>query len=107
MRVLLDENIDHNLRHLLATHEVQTAQYAGLSNLFNGALLKAASNDFDVLITLDQHMSYQNRLADYDLIVVMLKAGLGRLKELAPLVPKILAALEDAKPGQFIAISRD
>ena len=64
MRVLLDENLDHALRGLLAPHEVLTVAYMGWSGLKNGELLRAAEQSgFDVLLTGDQTLHQEQNLA--------------------------------------------
>ena len=60
MRILLDECVDQRLRLLLTGHDCQTAGYAKLSGLTNGALLDAAENaGFEVLVTTDQAIPQQ------------------------------------------------
>ena len=49
MRVLLDACVPEDLRHHIFGHDVETARYAGLSHLSNGALLSAMAGRFDVL----------------------------------------------------------
>ncbi len=104
MRILLDENVPHELRTLLTPHEVQTAQYAGLAGLLNGALLKAAEAEFDALVTLDRRLSFQNNLQKVDLILITIRAKRVRFVDLIPLVPEIMTALEQASAGERILI---
>lgn len=75
MRVLLDENLDHALRRLLGRHEVVTVTYMGWAGLLNGALLQAAEKEgFDVFLTGDQTLSYEQNLAARRVAVVALSA---------------------------------
>ena len=69
-RVLLDECVDERLRHAFVGYDCQTARFAGLAGLKNGALLNAAeSAEFNVLVTVDQHISEQQNLgADVSLL---------------------------------------
>jgi hypothetical protein len=63
MRVLIDECIDERFRNSLPEHDCQTARYAGLAGLKNGELLIAAETaKFDVFLTVDQGIEYQQNL---------------------------------------------
>jgi hypothetical protein len=59
MKVLLDECVTRKLRRDFQEHEVETVEEAGLKGLKNGALLRSASDRYDVLVTVDQSLSYQ------------------------------------------------
>jgi len=60
MRILLDECVDERFRHELPGHDCQTARFAKLTGLKNGQLLTAVeAQQFDVLVTVDQAMPYQ------------------------------------------------
>jgi len=59
MKLLLDECTPKRLRLDFPGHDVQTVQEAGLKGLKNGALLRLASSKFDVLITADQNITFQ------------------------------------------------
>lgn len=75
MRVLLDENIDHRLRTNLGSHEVFTASYLGWGGLKNGQLLRAAEDDgFDVLVTGDRTLAYEQNLTGRRLAIIVLSA---------------------------------
>ena len=69
MRVLLDECVDERLRHSFAEHDCETARFAGLAGLKNGALLVAAERaGFDVIVTVDQNIPDQAKpLRSFDL----------------------------------------
>ena len=63
MRILIDECIDEQFRSSLPRHDCQTARYAGLAGLKNGELLTAAETaKFDVFLTVDQGIEYQQNL---------------------------------------------
>lgn len=72
MKMLLYENVPHNLRLLLEPHSVVTSWFQGWSGLKNGALIEAAEDaGFDVLITADQEIRYQQNLADLRIALVV------------------------------------
>ena len=75
MKVLLDENLPHDLRHELPGHEVFTVAYMGWSSLENGDLLSAAAAAaFDVMLTKDSGVEYQQNLPNLPLAVVVVCA---------------------------------
>jgi predicted nuclease of predicted toxin-antitoxin system len=104
MKLLLDECVVHDLKQDLAEHEVATATEAGFGGLTNGELLRAASTDYDVLITVDRNLPYQQNIRSLQLGVLVIRAGGVTYDHLKPLVPRILQALEAVKPGKVIEI---
>ena len=75
MRVLLDENLNWRLKRDLPGHEVESVPLLGWSGIQNGALLrKAAENGFDVLVTMDSNMVYQQNLPVQSIAVIALRA---------------------------------
>jgi len=106
MKILLDECVDQRLRLLFAEHECQTAAYAELAGLKNGALLAAAeAADFDILITTDQEIPYQQNLDGRRISIVILCAPTNRLADLTLLVPAALGRLNSIEPGQVIRLN--
>ena len=105
MRVLLDECLPRRLAATLARHEVKTVPQAGWAGIKNGALLKLAESEFDVFVTVDQNLSFQQNLGSIAIAVVVLCAKSNRFEELLPLVPKILAVLTTIKRGELVEIS--
>ena len=104
MKLLLDECVTHNLRRDLAGHEVHTVGDAGLKGLENGELLKAAAGVYDVPVTVDQNIPYQQNLGGLPIAILILAARRNSYARLKPLVPRALAALEIIKPGDVIRI---
>lgn len=104
MQVLLDTCVPQDFRHALTGIDVVTARYAGLHQLSNGALLAAMAGKFDVLVTTDAQLRYQQNLTGYEVSVIVLRAKRNRLSDLFPLVPRLLEALRDAKSGGVIEI---
>jgi len=106
MRVLLDENVPHRLRHRLKpTHEVSTVQDEGWASIQNGALLAAADGHFDVLVTFDSNLEYQQDLTDRSISVLVIRTRSNTYKSLTPMLPSILEALESLLPGQVVRVS--
>jgi hypothetical protein len=80
-------------------------RYAGLAGLKNGDLLTAAETaKFDVLLTVDQGIKYQQSLAARKLAIIIFRTKSNRLKDLLPLVPACLARIASIQPGQIVTI---
>jgi hypothetical protein len=105
MRILIDECIDERFRNSLPGHDCQTARYAGLAGLKNGELLIAAETArFDVFLTADQGIEYQQNLVARKMAIIIFRAKSNRLKDLLPLVPACLARIDSIQPGQIVRI---
>jgi hypothetical protein len=103
MKVLLDESCPVQLRAHLAHHETFTTVYAGFGAFKNGALLKAAeAAAFDVLVTADKTLQYEQNLAGRKLALVSISAN--SWKVIGPNVAKIVAAVDSAMPGSFTLV---
>ena len=104
MKVLLDECVTRYLSRDFAGHEVLTAEDAGFKGLKNGRLLQAASGQYDVLVTVDQNLQYQQNLKTFELAIIVLKAKRSTYPMLKPLMPQVLETLEKIKPGEIIIV---
>lgn len=106
MKLLLDENIPHELRAMLMpTNEVFTVSYLGWNGIENGELLAlAGSKGFDALITTDRGMEYEQNTAALACSVIVLLASTNKVVDLHPLVPALLVALSSLKPKSFLKI---
>ncbi|MGH8649720.1 MAG: DUF5615 family PIN-like protein [Burkholderiales bacterium] len=93
MRILLDESLPHRLRGELPGHSVKTVAEMGWSALENGELLRRAADEFDVFVTADQNLQFQQNLSALPLAVAVFVARTNKLEELRPLVPRLLAHL--------------
>jgi len=101
VRVLLDENVPVDLAPELTGHEVETVSGLGWSGVKNSELLLRASGQFDVLVTMDQNLPFQQNLTNTALGVVLVWAPSNRLIHVRPLVHGILAAMVDIQPGEM------
>ena len=103
MRVLFDQATPVPIRPYLKGHEVRTAAQQGWDTLKNGELLMAAEADgFDVLLTTDKNMRYQQNLAGRKIAVLVL--GLQQWPSLQPYVQLVVEAVNAAVPGSYIEI---
>ena len=99
MKVLLDECVDWRLSRDIVGHEVRTARQMRWSAVKNGELLAMAAKEFDVFVTVDRNLSFQQNLPAFAVAVVVLRALSNRLADLRLLVPELLASLGNARPG--------
>jgi len=105
MRILLDECVDWRLLRDLPSHDVKTVRQMGWNETVNGALLTLAQQKFDVLVTTDKNLSFQQNVARFDIGVVVLRARSARLRHLRELVPTLLKRLPDVKGGEIHTLS--
>jgi Domain of unknown function (DUF5615) len=104
MRVLLDESLPRPLAQLITGHSVSTVAAEGWASLENGALLRESATRFDVLLTADQNLQFQQNLARLPIAVVVLVSDSNRLESLEPLVPRLLEALTSLQPKTLIRL---
>lgn len=106
MKVLLDECAPKALTTILKKHghECLTVQEAGWSGRENGDLLGVAETKFEVLITIDTNLRYQQNLAGRRIAIVILRAYSNRLEHLRPYFQACVLALEKIKPGEIVEV---
>jgi predicted nuclease of predicted toxin-antitoxin system len=104
MKVLLDECVTRKLRRDFQGHEVETVEEAGLKGLKNGALLRSASGRYEVLVTVDQNLPYQQNIKSLNLAVLVLAAKKNSYQALHPLMNQALDALKQIKFGEVVII---
>ena len=105
MRILLDQCVPEPLRHdLTSAGTIETARFAGLSHLSNGALLTAMAGRFDVLITVDGSLPHQQMMTGRLVSVLLVRAPSNAIDDLRPLVPAIMVALASIQPGQVVEV---
>lgn len=103
MKLLLDENLPKGLKQDLAEFEIFIVRDEGWNGLSNGDLIKQMlENGFDVLITFDKNLQYQQNFTKYSLHVIVLTAASNQYKHLSPLVDKIKDALSRPDVGVSI-----
>ena len=105
MRVLLDEQLPRQLAPHLVGHDVRTVQQQSWAGLKNGALLGEAERaGFEVFLTGDRNLEYQQNLRNRSLGVVVLVAPSNALEDLLPLVPEALDTITTIRPGQVLRV---
>ncbi len=86
MKILLDECLPKKLKNDLNNFDVKTVLQMGWAGKKNGELLNLAERDFDVFVTSDQNLQYQQKLKDRSITIIVLKASNSRYETLKPLV---------------------
>jgi predicted nuclease of predicted toxin-antitoxin system len=96
VRVLLDECLPRRLKRELVGHETRTAPEMGWASKRNGELLALAVGRFEVFVTADRNLSYQQDPSAFDIAIVLLVARSNRLEDLRALVPRLLEVFPTA-----------
>ena len=100
MKLLLDECVDQRLAKEFHSYPIETVKRMGWAGIKNGQLLTLAERQFDVLITVDRNLPFQQNLSKFKIAVLIVCAPTNRLVDLKPLVPAILFELPNMKIGQ-------
>jgi predicted nuclease of predicted toxin-antitoxin system len=99
MKLLLDENLPHQLRREIPGHDCFTVAYMGWAGIENGELLAlAASDGFDALLTKDANLQYEQNLLNLPIAVVVLRCASNDIDDIRPLIPALLNALPRLAP---------
>ena len=104
MRILIDECLDWRLCRFLPDHTCSSVQRMGWSGLSNGELLSKAQTQFDVFITGDRNLAFQQTAARFDLAILVLHSSSIQLPDMQALIPRILEALTKIQSGTVIGI---
>ena len=93
MRILFDECVPKRLRNHLSGHEVKTVPEAGWAGIKNGELLKKAAGNFDVLITVDRNLAFQQNPSSLTIPVILVHGKTNKRQDLEPRMPALLKLL--------------
>jgi len=103
MRVLLDNGAPRGIAKALIGHTVAECREYGWDDISNGSLLDAAeAAGFEVLVTTDQNIRYQQNLTGRKIAIVVL--GRGRWRLIRPMMAKVAVAVDDATPGSYTEV---
>ena len=106
MRVLLDENLNWRLiRYFDADCHVTTVDRQGWKGKRNGELLEQAAETFDVLVTMDKSIEYQQNISKYAIGVILISAKSNKLQDIQPAMLEVNQVLRDVQPGQVIHVN--
>jgi predicted nuclease of predicted toxin-antitoxin system len=104
MRVLIDENLPRKLAGHLNGHECRTVAECGWVGKKNGELLSLAEPEFEVLLTLDKNIPYQQDLKSGRIAILIVRGLSNRIQDLLPVIPDCLVALQSIEPGQVVRV---
>jgi predicted nuclease of predicted toxin-antitoxin system len=105
VKILLDECVDRRLAREISEHDVNTVPQMGWAGIKNGDLLTLAQKQqFEVFVTVDRNLSFQQNLTHYNIAVIVLRCRTNRLRDLRLLVPELTASLPSAKRGDVLWI---
>jgi predicted nuclease of predicted toxin-antitoxin system len=104
-RLLLDACVPHWLRKELTGSEVETAHFAGLDKLSDTDRLSAIEGRFDVLVTLDRNLTFQQKITGRPISVIVLCVAEQTPEAFRTLLPRLRAALRNASPGHVQVVS--
>jgi len=106
MKILLDECLPSELRGILVGmgHECQTVRQAGFGSKKNGELLMIAEGRWEVLLTSDRNIKYQQNMTGRNVSIVILRAKSNRMKDLLPLMPACGDAFLSIQSGQIVEV---
>ena len=105
MRILLDECIPRRVKRSFRNLGlVLTVTDARLSSYTNGQLLRRIEGDFDVFITIDKSIQYQQNLSAYDIAYVLLRVRSNDIVDVEPVLPRLFARWAEIKKRALLVI---
>lgn len=103
MRILFDQGTPVPIRRFLLGHTIRTAHQEGWATLTNGSLLRIAEDaGFELLLTTDNNLTYQQNLTSRKIALVVLSRN--RWRSVQQKIPEIVAAVNAATPGSYVLI---
>ncbi|MDQ3374950.1 MAG: DUF5615 family PIN-like protein [Acidobacteriota bacterium] len=100
MKILLDECIDRRLAKRIVGYEVKTVPQMRWAGVKNGDLMQFAELEFDVFITVDRNLSFQQNLPKFNIAVLVLHAKSNSLADLLPFADRIIESLPQLEKGK-------
>jgi len=106
VRVLLDECLPKRIKLALQDQDntLSTVPEMGWAGKKNGELLRLAKGQFDVFVTVDQNLQYQQNLKNFDIAIILIVVKNSRYETLKPLIQKVQQALQTIRAGQLVRI---
>ncbi len=106
MKILLDECATRKLKPFLAEYEVYTVAECGWSGIKNGKLMGLCrEHAFDVLVTIDKNMVFQQHLKDLPICIIVLNTTTSKLEELVTFLPALKSMLSSLEPSKAYVIN--
>jgi predicted nuclease of predicted toxin-antitoxin system len=105
MRILVDECVDWRILRDLDLHDAKTVKQLGWEQVDDGPLLALAAAEFDIFITVDKKLPFQQNLSALDIAVIILRGRTTRLADLRALLDGMREVLDKARPGDVLVVS--
>jgi hypothetical protein len=102
MKVLLDECCPAPLQNAITKFDLVTVEQAGMKGISNGELISAVEGKFDILVTADKNLRYQQQLTGRKISILELPTN--SWPKLRVLLPAIEAGLARIQPGEYMII---
>jgi len=103
-RVIIDECLPRRLKRLLADVDARTVPEAGYAGLKNGELLAEIAGNFEVFVTIDANLEYQQNLTGLEFGIVVIHARSNRLADIEPLEKELAQAVSGVAAGQIVYV---
>ena len=108
MKILLDEYVTKKAKRLLTEFKVYTVPEMGFGGMKNGKLLmRAAASGFDILLTIDKNMDYQQNIGKHELTIVVLNVTKSGIKYIKELMPEFIANINTYEKGKSYKIEKE
>ena len=107
MTILLDHCLPKRLRRFLPGHHVTTTREMRWEEIRNGELLSLAEEQFEVFLTIDKGIKYQQNMTGRTIAVITLRAKSNQIETLTPLMPRVLALLPTVEPGRVYVVQAE
>jgi predicted nuclease of predicted toxin-antitoxin system len=107
MKILLDECVTKHLKPHLSDHEVSTVRELGWSGIQNGKLMTlCVEHQFDIILTIDKNLQYQQDLERYPLTIVILNSFTSKIEELVEFLPALRSKISTLQKHKAYIIEK-
>jgi len=107
MKILLDECVNKRLKSYLKDFEVYTVTEMGWSGTKNGELMSlCAVGCFDIILTIDKNMIYQQNIEKYPISIVVLNSQTSKIEELNHFIPSLLKQIHHLEKNKAYIIEK-
>ena len=104
MKILLDECVPYKVKSYLGGHRVYSVQMMGWGGIKNGALIKLADSQFDIFVTIDKNLKYQQNLSRQRMAIILISVQDNKVQTILKKISAFLGALNSIQPSQYIEV---
>ena len=107
MKILLDECVTKHIKPCLSDYEIYTVREMEWSGIKNGKLMQlCVEHSFDILLTIDKNLQYQQNLDRYPVVIVVLNSFTSKVDDLVVLLPSFRVQLQDFQKHKAYVINK-